>query len=59
MIDPFSFWFGGFLMAMVLNCIIVKEMRKEMPKSPTALVIMAMLWSLMTVFVLYLLIRDK
>lgn len=59
MIDLFSLWLGGFLLAMVMNCIIVKELRKEFQNGPVTLVLTAVLWPLMAAVVLWCLIRDN
>lgn len=59
MIDLFSLWLGGFLLAMVLNCIIVKEIRREFQSGPVALVTMAALWPAVMLLVLWVLIKDN
>lgn len=57
--DPFSVWFGGFLLVMVLNCTIVKDLMGHLKHPGTALTIAAILWPLLVLWVLWDLSRRK
>lgn len=59
MIDLFSMWMGGFLLSMVMNLIMVSELKNRCDYSALLLTVVAALWPVCATVVLVSILRKK
>lgn len=57
--DPFSVWFGGFLLMMVFNCTIVKDLMGHLKHPGITLTIAAVFWPVLAILTLCNLVKGE